>query len=198
MYSALEKYISPTAYRYLLPFLKGEDVFLHIKRSRNSKWGDYRSPYGNQGHRISINGDLNPHAFLLTLCHELAHLFAWKHYGNKIKPHGREWKFEFQQIMKPLLEQNVFPPELNRHLFVHMRNPKAAATADYELLRLLKSFDKNKKLTLEDISEGQLFALSGGRSFTKGVRRRTRYVCTCSKSGKSYLIHPLAEVVLVS
>jgi SprT protein len=27
-----------------------------------------------------------------TIPHEVCHLYAYKHFGNRIKPHGREWK----------------------------------------------------------------------------------------------------------
>ena len=31
--------------------------------------------------------------------HEVAHLIAYSHYGSKIKPHGKEWKFVMCQVL---------------------------------------------------------------------------------------------------
>ncbi|HUH33366.1 MAG TPA: hypothetical protein VLZ28_05390, partial [Daejeonella sp.] len=37
-----------------------------ISRNRNTKYGDYRAPFKDSGHRISVNYNLNPYAFLVT------------------------------------------------------------------------------------------------------------------------------------
>lgn len=194
MYQGLKKYIPDNSFDYLDVLLRRENVHLQIKSPRNSKWGDYRSPYGSSGHRISINSNLNEYAFLITLCHEIAHLLVWNKYRNKVRPHGKEWQVAFQSIMKPLLSDKVFPRELHAQLLDHMRSPKASASADLNLLRILKSYDKEKALTLEKISEGERFVLSNGHPFIKGVLRRKRYVCISLKNGKNYLIHPLANI----
>lgn len=198
MYEGLKKYIPENSFAYLNAMLTREKVTLHIKSPRNSKWGDYRSPFGGAGHRISINSDLNSYAFLITLCHEIAHLLVWNEYRHKVKPHGREWKQAFQSVIKPLLEHRIFPEALHRQLILHMKSPKASASADLDLLRLLKSFDKEKALTLENISEGERFVLSNGHPFTKGELRRKRYMCTSLKNGRTYLIHPLAPIQILS
>ena len=47
-------------------------VRLRIARPRRTKLGDHRPPgRGWTMHRISINDDLNPYAFLTTLLHEM-------------------------------------------------------------------------------------------------------------------------------
>ena len=100
--------------------------------------------------------------------------------------------------MKPLLTNQVFPKELNQQLLQHMKLPKASASADINLLRILKSFDKEKALTLENIPEGERFVLSNGHPFIKGILRRKRYICVSLKNGKNYLIHPLASIQQMS
>src|SRR5690606_8358424 len=49
-----------------------------ISRSRNSRFGDYQSPPRGGIHKISVNHDLNKYAFLITFCHEVAHLVTWE------------------------------------------------------------------------------------------------------------------------
>lgn len=198
MYQALKKYIPENSFAYLDSILRREKVMLHIKSPRNSKWGDYRSPYGVHGHRISINTDLNSYAFLITLCHEIAHLLVWNEFRNKVKPHGKEWQQAFRTIIKPLLTNRIFPEVLHNQLVKHMKSPKASASADLDLLRLLKSYDKEKTLTLEGIPEGERFVLSNGHPFIKGELRRKRFICLSLKNGRNYLIHPLAGIEKIS
>ena len=60
-------------------------VELSLNRPRQSVLGDYRHPYNGKGHRISVNRDLNPYAFLITLIHEFAHLTNWNKHKNCVK-----------------------------------------------------------------------------------------------------------------
>ena len=66
-----------------------------ISKNRATKLGDYRHPFKNNGHKISVNNNLNSYAFLVTTVHEFAHLLTWNEYKNKVKPHGNEWKNNF-------------------------------------------------------------------------------------------------------
>ncbi len=45
--------------------------------------GDYRNSHAGKGHRISVNGNLNKYSFLITLLHELAHLFTYERFGHR-------------------------------------------------------------------------------------------------------------------
>src|SRR5690242_11741936 len=74
-------------------------IALTITPSRKSVFGDYRWPQQGKGHRISINGDLNQYAFLITFVHEMAHLTSWEKYRNTVSSHGKEWKIEFKILM---------------------------------------------------------------------------------------------------
>lgn len=167
---------------------------LTITRDRKTKAGDYRHPYGGRGHRISVNGTLNPYAFLITLVHELAHLANWEQHGRKVKPHGPEWKQAFQQQMQPFLCETVFPPNLLKQLKLHMRNPKSATVRDLELMRLLRSYDEpTHKVLLEDVPEATEFLL-GDKRFIKREKLRKRYRCELVGTGKIYLVSAIAEV----
>ena len=44
---------------------------------------------------ISINNNLNPYSFLITLTHELAHAFVYRNYKNTRDPHGKKWQLMF-------------------------------------------------------------------------------------------------------
>ena len=77
----LAQHVPATALAQVVEWVENLEFHLTISRSRHSKLGDYRAPSGiRQQHRISVNGDLNPYAFLQTLVHEIAHLLTWQQY----------------------------------------------------------------------------------------------------------------------
>jgi len=169
---------------------------LTITRDRKTKAGDYRHPYGNSGHRISVNGSLNQYAFLITFVHEMAHLVNWERHGRKVNPHGKEWKKAFQEEMLPFLRDDVFPADILAQLRIHMRNPKSATVRDLELMRLLRSYDPpSDKILLEDIPENEEFEL-GNKRFIKKEKLRKRYRCELVGTGRVYLVSAIAEVVV--
>jgi hypothetical protein len=170
---------------------------LTITRDRSSKLGDYRHPLKTSGHKISVNGSLNRYAFLITFIHEMAHLTAWERYKRTIDPHGEEWKNEFKTLMQPLLRPNVFPEPLLSVLTRHMRNPKSSTVRDTDLMREIRAYDPPREtILLEQLPEKSIFQI-GAREFVKGELLRKRYRCTDRKSGRIYLVSPIAEVVLV-
>ena len=57
----------------LRPILEEERLVIKLKGERKTRHGDYRR-LPNGTHQISINTNLNPYGFLITLIHELAHL----------------------------------------------------------------------------------------------------------------------------
>jgi len=167
---------------------------LTITRDRKTKAGDYRHPYGKNGHRISVNGSLNQYAFLITLVHEMAHLVNWERHGRKVNPHGNEWKMAFQEEMLPYLRDAIFPDELLNQLRIHMKKPKSATVRDLELMRLLRNYDEpSGKVLLEDIPENEEFQL-GNKRFIKKEKLRKRYRCELVGTGKVYLVSAIAEV----
>ena len=161
--------------------------------------GDYRPPYKGAGHRISLNVNLNPYSFLVTLVHEIAHLVVWEKHRNRVKPHGVEWKYEYAILMQEFLDKEVFPEKLHHSLTRYMSNPAASSCADANLYRILKSFDDNshEALHLEDIPENSTFRLENGRVFVKKDKLRKRFRCMELKSRKMYLVSPIAEVRLL-
>lgn len=167
-----------------------------ISRSRATKLGDYRHPYRNDGHKISVNNNLNRYAFLVTTVHEFAHLLTWNDYQNKVKPHGEEWKRNFKKMMNPFLEQGVFPQDIHIAVVTYLNNPSAASCTDLKLSRTLKKYDNRQQEAahIEELAMNAVFSTKDGRKFIKGERIRKRYRCTCLDNGKIYLFNPLAEV----
>jgi SprT protein len=171
-----------------------------VSRNRNSKFGDYRHPFGGQGHRISVNFDLNPYAFLVTTVHEFAHLHTWNQHKHKVKPHGAEWKANFKRMMQPFFEMDVFPPDVKQAIVSYLNNPAASSCSDLNLYRSLRQYDAPKPdhLTVEKLPAQALFKIKDGRIFRKQERVRKRYKCIEVSSKRIYLFSPVAEVELLA
>lgn len=189
----LKKFIPGGSVDHLAGFMVKQPLSFKVSRSRTTKYGDYRSPFGNQGHRISVNGDLNPYAFLLTLVHELAHYVVQVDYGSGVKPHGLEWKREFRELMLPLMNADVFPPDVLKPIKIYMTNPKASTCSDPVLLAVLNKYNKNPATYLADIEYGKPFAFRG-KVYKRLEKRRTRFKCMQLPDNKTVLINGIAEV----
>lgn len=196
---ALQSYLPEGSYEGVLYYLQHYKVHLTVTRSRSTILGDYRHSHAGQNHRISINGSLNKYAFLITLLHELAHLFTYERFGHRVMPHGNEWKNEFSKILAQFILQKVFPADIEKALLRTLQNPAASSCADEKLLRILYRYDVKKEgmLLVEQVEEGGLFSIKGGRVFKRGEKIRKRYKCTEVKTGKQYLFSPVYEVALV-
>lgn len=169
-----------------------------IKRSRQTKLGDYRYNPQTKKHTITINNDLNPFSFLVTYLHEVAHLVTFEQHGHSANPHGLEWKQNFRKVAKPVLNEKVFPENILLALTSYFKNPKAASCSDPVLYRVLKQFDlPTGKIMLRQVQLGSAFDFNG-RKFKKLEQKRTRAVCLELKSNKRYLISEVAEVVPVA
>lgn len=182
--------------RYLIEF----KVHLTITRERKSILGDYRRTGRHKNHRISVNGNLNKYSFIITLLHELAHLTAFEKFGNRIQPHGREWKTEFGTILQRFIQKKIFPADIEKELLKSLHNPAASSCAEESLLRILKKYDAVKpgSFLLEDLPAQSVFKEKGGRIFTKGERIRKRFLCKEKSTGKLFLFSPVAEVEILN
>ncbi len=194
----LEPYLPPGTALMMAKWIDYFQVELSINRPRESVLGDYRHPHGGKGHRISVNRDLNPYAFLITLIHEFAHLTNWNKYANKVKPHGEEWKNEYKILMQPFLDRKIFPEDIERAVRKYMTNPAASSCSDVNLLKVLKRFDStHHTVFVSSIPAGSMFRLRNGRTFQKLELVRKRYRCKEISSGEIYLFSPVMEVYLV-
>lgn len=100
----LSRYIPQQAAPIIATWIIDSGCLFRIARSRKTKLGDYTAPFKGEPHKISVNHDLNPYAFLITTIHEFAHLKTWQQFKNKVKPHGIEWKNHFKILMEPFLK----------------------------------------------------------------------------------------------
>lgn len=188
--------IPEPALAYVTHKLAEHSVRLLITRNRKSKSGDYRAPFHQLGHRISINGTLNPYAFLIVFLHEVAHLEVWNKHHNSVMPHGVEWQTTFTRLASPLINESVFPKELLPELITFFKRPPASSSGALPLARALRRYDVDAEniLTLEEIPMGTSFALSDGRKFVKELKQRTRFKCFCLNNKRYYLVSPVVEV----
>ena len=194
MIEVLERYIPEAAVNSTLELIQSNNVHLKIVNERVTRHGDYRK-LPNGGHQITVNGNLNRFRFFITLIHEIAHLVAFQKYGRNIKPHGKEWKFTFQQLMLPFIRPEIFPNRLLPFLAVHFKNPKATSDTDSRLSLALKEYDPpNDKNYIFEIPLGANFRLYNGKIFKRGKQRVKRFECVEITTGRIYLFNPNAEV----
>jgi hypothetical protein len=198
MSDVLEKYLPSHAVSPLFKLIEQNNIHLKIVNERVTRHGDYRRKE-NGVHQITINANLNKFRFLITLVHEIAHLLAFERFGRTIKPHGREWKFTFQQMMLPFIRPEIFPVQLLPLIAKHFKNPKASSDTDAQLSVALKSYDpENDKNYVFELPLGGVFRIYNGKVFKKGAKRRKRYECVEMDTGRIYLFQPNAEVELIA
>ncbi len=196
----LEKYLPLDAAPVIARWIDYFQCEFKVSRNRDTKYGDYRPPFKNEGHRISVNYNLNQFAFLVTTVHEFAHLLTWNEHKRKAKPHGSEWKSNFKRMMKPFFEASVFPPDVKSAILNYLENPSASSCTDLNLFRVLQQYDTKADgvVHVEKIAPNSLFSMKNGRVFRKESLVRKRYRCVEIKTGAVYLFNPLAEVMAVS
>ncbi len=109
----LQAFLPPGGFNAVLPLFRQHSIYLTITRARKTRRGDYRPPAPGSGdHRISVNANLNPYAFLLTLLHEIAHLQVYEIHQRRVRPHGPEWKKAFGSLLSGFADKGLFPPPL--------------------------------------------------------------------------------------
>ncbi len=193
---ALQQYVPEGSYHLVLPLLEHYKVQLTVTLERQSKLGDYRR-HGHRGsHRISVNGNLNRYAFLITLLHELAHLLVNEQHGWRVQPHGREWKQAYGQLLHDFLRQQLFPADIAAELQAILHNPGASSCTEDGLQRVLFNYDDNPHglQLVESLKPGDKFVIKGGKVFVRGNRLRKRIQCTKIPEGHMYLFNPLYAV----
>src|SRR5215218_5426437 len=165
--NSLEAFLPPKTFPAVLEYLHQYKVHLTIARERKSILGDYRHRTHHHAHRISVNGNLNQYAFLITLLHELAHLLTFEQWGNKVQSHGPEWKRVFGQLLAQFIQHKIFPNDIEAALLNSISNPAASSCADVTLLKTLRHYDTHKKsgTFVEDLAPEALFKTGDGRIF---------------------------------
>jgi SprT protein len=183
-----------------------DPISLKVVRQRTSKSGDFRPAHKSDPAQITVNGNLNPYAFLITLVHELAHHHVNTDHSRVVKkftfrrksrplPHGKEWKDKFRLLMEPYLNRETFPADILPVLKLYLENPKASSSADHHLSKVLKKYDPpDTTMRLEELPFDAVFTLHGRRLFQKKEKIRTRYRCICMNTNRIYLVSAGAPV----
>lgn len=192
----LQQYLPPNTGDAVVNYLHQYKVHLTISKERKSILGDYRHRTHHFNHRISVNGNLNPFSFLITLLHELAHLLTFEEHGNKVHAHGKEWKMIFGKLLHQFVYAKVFPGDIEKELVQTLKSPAASSCAEDGLLRVLRKYDSGKtnQLLVEELQSGAKFKIKDGRTFYKGEKLRKRYKCIEINTGKIYLFSPVYEI----
>jgi predicted SprT family Zn-dependent metalloprotease len=194
-WKVLSKYIPESFVELVTDLLMTHKVRFKIVPPRSTKLGDFRP--GNQFRlpQITINGNLNPYAFLITTLHEFAHHITFEKYSTRVLPHGGEWKQEFKLLLQPVIYHSEFPFDLRIALEKSLHNLKASSCSDIHLSRELAKFDYDIESfqLLESLPFGTQFLLQN-KVFYKGELRRKRFLCTEIKTNRNYLVSGIAKV----
>jgi len=196
MIEKLSKYIPENAVYLVGEILKEHPIDIKIVNNRATKHGDFkRTKKGT--FQITINNSLNKYQFLLTLIHEIAHFTTYKKHRN-VKPHGIEWKLNFQHLMLPFVQPTIYPVKILPYLANYLKNPKASTGTDVNLTYALKQHDEmsGKKFIFE-LQHGCIFTFNN-KLYKKGNIRRTRFECVEINNKKTYLFNQNAEVKILN
>jgi len=194
----LSRYLLPEAVGPVYELIVKHGVHLVVSKKRDTKIGDFRPGRNDSRHKITVNYNLNPYSFLITFLHELAHQIVWAKHKNRVRPHGKEWKDTFGNVLQPFLTPVYLPVDVLGILMHHDYKVTASTRADIKLARVLKKYDlKDGKTHVEDLPENALFSLPDGRVFQKQEKRRKNYLCFCLSNKKKYVFNPIAEVIQV-
>lgn len=196
-FADLARFLPPGTYEQVIPYFKEHAIHLTLTRERKSVLGDYRMPVPEKPvHRISINATLHPYSFLITLLHELAHMFVYNRYQGSVAPHGPEWKQQFSRMLTPYIGKQFFPADIEKALIRYINNPRASTCTDTQLYKVLYRYSRKEGwMLLEDVPVGRQFRIAGGASYLLLEKRRTRYRCQDLQTGKMYLFPAIYEVM---
>lgn len=196
----LNQFIPPHTFDLVSPYFQDHIVHLTLTRERKSVLGDYRNPTKEEPfHRVTVNANLNPYSFLITLLHELAHMLTYNHFKNTVSPHGKEWKTQFRHVLIPFLGKKIFPSEVEKALIAYIKNPAASTCSDADLYKALRRYDEQKPghYLVDELSEGHWFETDDGGTYEIVERLRTRSKCRNLSNGKMYLFPGIVEVKYV-
>ena len=193
----LQRFIPKGAFHLVVPYFQNHTIHLTLTHERKTVLGDYRNPTKDHPyHRISVNVNLNPYSFLITLLHEIAHLLVYVHFKHQVSPHGKEWKTQFRHIMISFIGKGFFPKDVEKALLAYLHNPAASTCTDANLYKALYRYDEQRpgyKL-IDDMEPGQWFTTEDERVFEILEHMRTRSTCRDLGNGKTYFFQGIVEV----
>lgn len=187
------KYFPENSIDYCFQLWETHRIQFSISQPRKSIYGNYF--FKNGIHHISVNGNLNPEAFLVTFLHEVAHLLVRVRNKKRTQPHGKEWKNEFRNVLLPMLKESVFSNEVALALIKHLDSPTASSCSDPVLHGVLMKNqpDGHEFVTVSEIEIKAFFEYEG-RLFQRLEKVRTRFDCVEIPSGKTYRFRESAHV----
>lgn len=194
--NTLNRFMPPgTATIYVRQIESIRGINFKLARERSSKVGDYRSHMPPWRHQISININLHPYHFLVTLLHETAHLLVHERYQSHGEPHGPRWQASFAELIMPYTRNGVLPEKLTHALSNHVAKGYATTTGDPLLSAVFRELDGTAPFItiLETLPEGAIFALHD-QLFRKGQKLRTFYKCFSLTHQRDYRVRATAEV----
>lgn len=197
---ALAAFLPEGSFEEVVAFLHHYKVHLTVTKKRKTVLGDYRHAFRGQNHRITVNSNLNPYEFLITLLHELAHLLTFEQYGNRVEAHGKEWKANYSMLLRKFIEKKIFPADIEKALQQSVINPAATANGEVALILVLRKYDAKKRdgyCHVAELPMRSLFQTDDGKIFRKEEKRRSRYTCTEIKTGLKYSFSPVYEVRMI-
>ena len=194
MINNFHKYIPKNANNGVQSLIEKHKINLKIVNQRLTKHGDFRQ-LPNGEFQITINNNLNPFQFLLTLIHEIAHHTTFEKYG-RIRPHGKEWKQQFQYLMLPFLNPSIFPNQMLTPLAHYLKSPKASTDSDVRLSLALKgNTAENGKNFVFELPTNCTFVFKN-KMYIRGKKRKTRIECLQLTTNRMYLFNQNTEVIL--
>ena len=186
----LMRFIPDNAKENIRDLINRYELNIIVVSERKTKRGDFRV-YSNGLKKITLNQDSNKFRFLITLLHEISHQLVFQTFGNKVRPHGIEWKKIFKEISKPFLFDSIFPLSILDAFKMYLKNPKSSTDLDMELSMSLSEFDTlSDNFYIDQLEMGQLFLHKKKDIYKKISKKRKRYVCEKVSNGKLYLFQP--------
>ncbi len=190
---ALKSYLPRDTDQLITRWLNQLNIELKVTGPRQSKLGDFRAGLGTKQSRMTINGDLKPLQFLLTLTHEIAHARVWQRYARRVAPHGAQWQKMFGALLIELTQIESLPQTFRAAIYRHALSPTSSTGRDPELMRVLRALEPDGEIWLDELPLGAFFEFRGQR-FKKLKANRTRCKCLHLKNGQQYTIAKTAPV----
>lgn len=193
----LKSHLPPGSEKTIAHWIVDLHVDFVISKPRKTKLGDFRPKHNGKRARITINNDLNPYQFLITTVHEFAHLGCHLKHGNRVAPHGDEWKSVYKELLNHYIAHHPIDGDLTLAIKRHLAKPSASSCSCDILTEALSKYDDDPGFLLDSLQSKQHFFLHGVEYVIEN-KRRTRYLCTRVDDGKKYLISGRAKVDLVT
>jgi hypothetical protein len=195
--SVLVRFIPEQAVPLACELLRKYPHHIEITGPRSTKQGDFSVRPDRKKHQITVNGNLNKYAFLITLM--LAHLVTYLENGMHVKPHGEEWKNNFRRTLGPFLPLQIFPEDVHHAVHQYLTNPDAATCSNVPLSVVLAKYDRHSNpdiVLLETLHDGWNFYYGKEkREFMRIKKNRTRILCKEISTGHEYLFSPVTKVL---